>query len=88
MKEKNAQSIEPNIAHIGNSWLEEHKLDFKLEQTPLNTEIDKALFDYYTKNGGSGANRPDAKLLLQDKNMDFYPILIEYKGYKNRRINI
>ena len=41
-----AQSIEPNIAELGNGWLREHGRDYKLEQEPLNTEIDKALNDY------------------------------------------
>ena len=79
-----AQSIEPNIADLANGWLKSYKLDYKLEQESLNTEIDKALYDYFTKNGGTGANRPDAKLLLQDKNLNFFPILIEYKGYKGK----
>ncbi|HET8829639.1 MAG TPA: N-6 DNA methylase [Pelobium sp.] len=79
-----AQSIEPNIADLANSWLKSYKLPYKLEQESVNTEIDKALFDYYTKNGGAGANRPDAKILLRDKNLDFFPILIEYKGYKDK----
>lgn len=79
-----AQSIEPNIADLANGWLKSYELDYKLEQESLNTEIDKALADYFTKNGGIGANRPDAKLLLQDKNLSFFPILIEYKGYKDK----
>ena len=83
---KTAQSIEPNIADLANGWLKSYKLDYKLEQESLNTEIDKALSDYFTKNGGTGANRPDAKLLLQDKNLDFFPILIEYKGYKDKLV--
>ena len=83
-----AQSIEPNIADLANGWLKSYKLDYKLEQESLNTEIDKALSDYFTKNGGTGANRPDAKLLLKDKNLDFYPILIEYKGYKNNLVKL
>lgn len=83
-----AQSIEPNIADLANGWLKSYKLDYKLEQESLNSEIDKALSDYFTKNGGSGANRPDAKLLLQDKNLDFYPILIEYKGYKDKLVKL
>jgi hypothetical protein len=82
------QSIEPNIADLANTWLKSHKLDYKLEQQSLNAEIDKALQDYYTKNGGSGANRPDCKLLLNDKNLDYYPILIEYKGYKNKLVKL
>lgn len=82
------QSIEPNIADMANGWLRSYKLDYKLEQESLNTEIDKALADYFTKNGGTGANRPDAKLLLRDKNFGFFPILIEYKGYKNRLVKL
>lgn len=82
------QSIEPNIADLANGWLKSYKLDYKLEQESLNTEIDKALSDYFTKNGGTGANRPDTKLLLRDKNLDFYPILIEYKGYKDKLIKL
>lgn len=85
---KMAQSIEPNIADLANGWLKSYKLDYKLEQESLNTEIDKALSDYFTKNGGTGANRPDAKLLLKDKNLVFYPILIEYKGYKNNLVKL
>jgi hypothetical protein len=83
-----AQSIEPNIADLANGWLKSYKLDYKLEQESLNTEIDKALTDYFTKNGGSGANRPDAKLLLRDSNLDFFPVLIEYKGYKDKLIKL
>ena len=83
-----AQSIEPNIADLANGWLKSYKLDYKLEQESINTEIDKALSDYFTKNGGAGANRPDAKILLQDKNLDFFPILIEYKGHKDKLVKL
>jgi hypothetical protein len=87
-EKKTVQSIEPNIADLANGWLKSHKLPYKLEQESVNTEIDKALFDYFTKNGGTGSNRPDAKILLQDKNFDFFPILIEYKGYKDKLIKL
>ena len=82
------QSIEPNIADIANGWLKSYKLPYKLEQESVNAEIDKALSDYYSKNGGTGANRPDAKILLQDKNLNFFPILIEYKGYKDKLVKL
>lgn len=88
MKKKTVQSIEPNIADLANGWLKSYQLNYKLEQESLNTEIDKALSDYFTKNGGSGANRPDAKLLLQNENMSFFPILIEYKGYKDKLVKL
>lgn len=83
-----AQSIEPNIADLANGWLRKYKLPYKLEQESVNAEIDKALSDYFTKNGGAGANRPDAKILLQDKNLYFYPVLIEYKGYKDKLVKL
>ena len=82
------QSIEPNIADLANGWLKSYKLHYKLEQESLNAEIDRALEDYYSKNGGVGGNRPDAKLLLQDKNLINYPILIEYKGYKDKLVKL
>lgn len=82
------QSVEPNIADLANGWLKSYKLDYKLEQESLNTEIDQALNAYYSKNGGAGGNRPDAKLLLQDKNLINYPVLIEYKGYKDKLVKL
>lgn len=82
------QSVEPNITELGNGWLKSYKLDYKLEQENLNTEIDKALNNYFSKSGGTGGNRPDAKLLLRDKNQKDYPILIEYKGYKDKLIQL
>lgn len=79
------QSVEPNIANLANGWLASYKLNYKLEQEQLNTEIDKALDAYFSKNGGVGGNRPDAKLLLRSNiTQKDYPILIEYKGYKDK----
>ena len=88
MAKTTKQSIEPIIADIANGWLKEYKLDYKLEQESLNNEIDTALNEYYSKSGGNGGNRPDVKLLLQDKNMNYYPILIEYKGYKDKLVKL
>ena len=78
------QSVEPNVADKINSELKSYKLDYKLEQENLNQEIDNALLEYASKGGGKGGNRPDAKLLLQDSSLNFYPILIEYKGYADK----
>lgn len=80
------QSVEPNVADLANGWMRSYKLDYKLEQESLNTEIDRALDEYFSKNGGVGGNRPDAKLLLRDKDMVNYPVLIEYKGYKDKLV--
>ena len=82
------QSVEPNIADLANGWLKSYKLDYKLEQESLNAEIDQALNDYFSKNGGKGGNRPDAKLILRANDGKDYPILIEYKGYKDKLVKL
>ena len=82
------KSVEPNIADLVNGWLKSYKVDYKLEQESLNTEIDQALNDYFSKNGGKGGNRPDAKLLLRANDGKYYPILIEYKGYKDKLVKL
>ena len=79
---KTVQSVEPNIADLANGWLKSYKLDYKLEQETLNTEIDQALDDYFSKSGGIGGNRPDAKLLLNADDGVDYPMEI------NRLVNL
>ncbi|MGQ1928801.1 HsdM family class I SAM-dependent methyltransferase [Ornithobacterium rhinotracheale] len=89
MAKKNKQSIEPNIADLANGWLKSYNLDYKLEQESLNNEIDKALDQYASKSGGAGGNRPDAKLLLKcQKDLVLYPVLIEYKGLKDKLVKL
>lgn len=84
MAKRGVQSVEPNVADEVNGWLRSYGVDYKLEQERLNDEIDKALNEYYSKQGGVGGNRPDAKALLKDEHGDFWPVLIEYKGYKDK----
>lgn len=86
MSSEKTQSVEPNVANLVNVWLKSYNLDYKLEQESLNDTIDKALDEYKSKQGGNGGNRPDCKLLLQDSNLKYYPVLIEYKGYKDRLV--
>ena len=88
MAKNTVQSIEPNIADLVNGWLKSYKVNYKLEQESLNSEIDQALDDYYSKSGGKGGNRPDAKLLLHANDGKYYPVLIEYKGYKDKLVKL
>ena len=89
MAKSKVQSVEPNVADFINSQLKSYKLDYKLEQESLNSQIDNALNLYYSKNGGAGGNRPDAKLLKKDpESLKYYPVLIEYKGYKDKLIKL
>ncbi|WP_257181301.1 HsdM family class I SAM-dependent methyltransferase [Corynebacterium cystitidis] len=80
----NKKSVEPQVADLMNRHMNDLGLDYRLEQQTLNTEIEKALLQYSSKGGGAGGNRPDAKLLLQDSQLDYWPILIEYKGYPDK----
>lgn len=82
------KSVEPNIADLCNGWLKNYGLDYKLEQEALNQEIDKALAEYASKQGGKGGNRPDTKLLLKDSAGHYFPILIEYKGHKGKLVKL
>lgn len=84
MPTKNTPSVEPQVADRANGWLRSYGLKYCPEQTPLSPEIDNALNNYLSKSGGKGGNRPDCKLLLQDRHTDRYPVLIEYKGHKDR----
>jgi len=87
-KKPTVQSVEPDVVDQITTYLKKYNLDYKLEQASLNHEIDKALEDYYTKNGGSGRNRVDIKMLLQDDLTDYYPIMIECKGYKDKLVKL
>ncbi|MGL2679478.1 N-6 DNA methylase [Helicobacter pylori] len=82
-------SIEPLIADKFNNELRSYNLDYKLEQESLNTEIDEALKNYASKSGGLGGNRPDVKLLLNTQYPNRrVPILIEYKGLKDKLVKL
>lgn len=54
-----AKSVEPNIADLVNGWLKSYKVDYKLEQEPLNTEIDQALSILTEKEYYEGHIDPD-----------------------------
>lgn len=55
MAKVKTQSVEPMVADLVNGWLKSYGLDYKLEQETLNSEIDKALNEYASKSGGTGA---------------------------------
>lgn len=43
----------------------EYGLDVKFQQGEINLEVDRAMKKAPSKSGGSGINRPEAKLLIQ-----------------------
>ena len=43
MAKSKVQSVEPNVADFINSQLKSYKLDYKLEQESLNSQIDNAI---------------------------------------------
>lgn len=88
MSKQSVQSVEADIEYMANNWLKSYNLDFRLKNASLNTEIDQALRDYSSKNGGKGGNIPDAKLLLRGDDGKYYPVLIEYKGHKDKLVKL
>lgn len=83
-KKKTEESVEPQVAQKVNSWLESYGLTYYQQSASVNPEIDYALDKALSKLGGNGGNKPDAKLVLKNSVSDFYPVMIEYKGYKNK----
>ncbi len=83
-----AQSVEPQIADLAHGWLKQYKLTYYIEQDAPNAEIKNALLEYESKQGGSGGNRPDCNLLLKDSHGDWWPVLIEFKGYKDKLVKL
>ncbi|MDF9627399.1 N-6 DNA methylase [Mesomycoplasma ovipneumoniae] len=79
---------EATIAGSFNSELSNMGLKFSLEHEPLNESIDSALKKYLSKNGKNGGNRPDCKMLLEDKQGNSYPIFIEYKVGLNKMVKL
>lgn len=83
MPKPKVQSVEPNVKDFVNASLRDYGVDYKPEQEHLNTDIDRTLAEYSSKGGGRGGNRPDAKALIQSRSsLEYYPVLIEYKGYE------
>lgn len=80
----NNQSIEPQIADLVNGWLKSYGLNYFLEQESVNPEIENALAKAPSKSGGTGKNRVDCKLLLANEGLEYFPVMIEYKGYKDK----
>ena len=83
-KKVTTESVESRVSQKVNSWLETYGLDYYQQHESVNTEIDYALDKALSKSGGNGGNKPDVKLILQGPQSDYYPVMIEYKGYKNR----
>ncbi len=83
-KKSSKQSVEPQIADLAHGWLKQYKLKYYIEQDAPSESIKNALLEYESKQGGDGGNRPDCNLLLPDSRGTYWPILIEYKGYKDK----
>lgn len=75
---KNIKSIEEQVEDICKKQLSSQKYYTKTES--INTEIDTALKETLSKNGGKGGNYPDIKLLIQTKKHRTIPVMIEVKG--------
>lgn len=76
-----AKSIEEKIEDIAKQQLKEFKVEYYTKTASINTEIDVALKNAPSKNGGVGANFPDIKCFIDYKGRKL-PVMIEIKGRK------
>lgn len=83
---RRAQSVEPQVEEVVNGWLRKLGINYALKQSPINYDIDEALKKYQSKTGGTGGNLPDAKGLVETSNLEKIPVVIEYKGYKDKLV--
>lgn len=77
------KSIEPDVALWANSQLVNSNQKYAIQQGVIDINIEKALKNMMTKRGGDGIARPDAQLILNN-GLSKIPVLIEYKGTKNK----
>lgn len=79
-----APSVESLVADKVNQWLRDYGVQYALQNTEIHQGVDGALRRADSKSGGSGGNYPDVKLVLKDEWHFDYPVMIEYKGYKDK----
>ena len=75
------KSIEEKIEDIAKQQLNDFKVKYFTKTESINTEIDEALKNAPSKNGGIGANFPDIKCFVEQKGRKL-PVMIEVKGRK------
>lgn len=83
-----ATSIEEQVEDIAKSWLKTLKIKYFTKTEKINSEIEQALKDAPSKNGGNGENYPDIKLFIQTKTGRCIPVMIEVKGKKGSLIKL
>ena len=77
-------SIEEQVEDYFKSRLKNLGIRYYTKTDHVNEPISRALNDADSKSGGSGINRPDIKLLLQNKHRRDIPVMIEAKGAKGK----
>lgn len=74
-----AKSIEEKIEDIAKQQLKDFNVKYFTKTESINTEIDEALKNAPSKNGGVGTNFPDIKSFVEYKGRKL-PVMIEVKG--------
>lgn len=80
MGNKKNQSVEPAVVRHFTNILADLHVRFYEQQINMGNSIDDALKNAESKRGGSGDNRPDIKILLEDSHARRVPVMIEAKG--------
>lgn len=85
---KKVQSVESKVENTVNRWLDSYSVEYHLKNANFHDDIDKALRKALSKKGGYGGNYPDAMSLISDSKHNAYPVMIEYKGYKDKLVKL
>lgn len=82
-----AKSVETDVKQMFDPIIQ--KLGWSIiasENQTLDESIDKSLRNNPSKQGGNGGGRPDYSLLLSYDDV-FVPVMVEYKGTRNRLVS-
>lgn len=78
------KSIEPYVKEWFAIKMRDNHTECKAEQDSCNYDIETALKKAPSKSGGKGSNRPDFQILVKNKNLDWYPVVVEAKGTEKK----
>ena len=83
-----AKSIEPKVTIWSNNQISSLGWSkHASEQMSVDEQIDQSLLNNLSKRGGEGGGRPDYSIIIENGEQAI-PVLLEYKGTKNKLIKL
>ena len=84
MAKSSNRSVEEQVEDWAKAQLTQVRRKYYTKTEPINSEIDNALKQAPSKQGGSGSNFPDIKLLIETDELRRIPVMIEAKGHAGK----